>query len=420
MDKTKALKRVELKGKGREILFEKILENGTLQDISRKYDMPYGTLQKWKRGIVSIPYGQFERLLIISGLDRTELSYELTDMKWGFVTWKSNPEKLEKLMLERAAKMNTRKSRQKAVKTVLRKYGDTFFNKIGLRSAEKGHTTEMEMQIIGLNKQLPKNVSFKMHFTINKSNVDFAYYNEKGKIIVIEEVMGARKKKSLVYFELAKIYDKILRVERPFIVTARYENKYKNKIERFPLEAAIWMLDNDIAVPIFMDIDIFRKARVSLIRKGKITSENKNKLEIFCRREVQNRNFSRGLNAQKNTVMNELEMKVQRVIKKHGFQPLGKKIIKTRYGTALVVDNFIPELNTAIVVTSTSLEDIVGSAFGLKMFCNKSINVVGVAADAKPRLNKVGKIYIRHVDKLCKSIYEFDNWLKLRASRSDR
>jgi len=412
MDKTKALKRVELKDEDREILFEKILENGTLKDISRKYNMPYGTLQKWKRGIVAIPHNQFERLLMIGRLDKTELSYKLVDTKWGFVIWKSNPEKLERIMLERAAKMNTRKSREKAVRTVLMRYGNEFFSKAGLRSAEKGRITEMEMRISYLNKKLPKDVLFKMHFTINRYNVDFVYYNKKGEMTILEEVLGARKKKSLIYFELAKIYDKILKIKRPFIISACYEKKYKNKTERFPLEAAMWMLDNKAAIPLFIDIDIFRKARVSLITKGRLTIENRDKFENFCREEMKNRNFSRGFNAQKNTAMNGLETKIHRMIKKHGFKPSGKKIIETKYGTAIVVDNFIPELNMAVVITSTSLEDIVGSAFGLKMFCDENIKVIGVAANAKQRSNKVGKIYIRYVDKLCTTVDEFESWLK--------
>jgi hypothetical protein len=62
------------------------------------------------------------------------------------------------------------------------------------------------------------------------------------------------------------------------------------------------------------------------------------------------------------------------------------------------------------VITSTSIEDIVGSAFGLKMFCDDNIKVIGVVKNSVPRLKKVGSIYKNYVDKLY-NIRGFNAWL---------
>jgi hypothetical protein len=63
------------------------------------------------------------------------------------------------------------------------------------------------------------------------------------------------------------------------------------------------------------------------------------------------------------------------------------------------------------VITSTSIEDLVGSAFGLKMFCDENIKVIGIAKDGERRIKKVGHIHTRYVDKLCINVSEFDTWL---------
>lgn len=385
-------------------LFLLIQNRSTLKEFSRTMGVRYGTLRKWKAGKASMPYSLFCKIIKKYQVNKKSFDYELT------VSKRHEESRLNEWVLLQKHK----KIRTKATNTMYRKYGRDYFRKIGLRSAEKGYLTKKELEVHSINKSLCKKLQSKSHFTINDANYDLVYF-KNNKPIFAEEVLGGRKKKSSVLFQIAKIQEKSERLRFPVIVTSWYKQNFNAKNEMFPLESVLWMLETNSLLPILLDVKAFLDFRTRLLSSQAVPS--KGNLYEFCKKEIKNRYLLRGAKAEKNTSQNYLEKIVHELFKKHGFNPAGKKILRTKYDTYFVVDDFIPELNAAVMVTPKNIDDIIGQSFGIKTMCDDTLVTVGVLQNkTRYKKYKYERVKNRYVDHVFVGTKELEEWLKNMGS----
>jgi hypothetical protein len=364
----------------------------------------YGTLRKWKAGKAPIPYSVFCKIIKKYKVSKKSFEYTL------YLSRKYEADRLnEWISLQKHKGIRT-----KATNTMYRKYGRDYFRKIGLRSAEKGYLTKKELEVHLINKSLHKELQSKSHFTINDANYDLVYF-KNDKPIFAEEILGGRKKKSSVLFQIAKIQEKSEKLGFPVIVTSWYEQNFNTKKERFPIESVLWMLETDSLLPILLDVKVFLDFRTKLLSRQAVPS--KGDLYEFCKNEVKKRYLLRGAKAEKNTPQNCLEKTVHELFKKHRLNPAGKTILRTKYGTYFVVDDFIPKFNAAIMVTPTNIDDIIGQSFGIKTMCDIKLVTIGILQNnTRYKKYKYERVRNRYVDHTFVGTEELEEWLKNMGS----
>ena len=243
-------------------LFSLIQNKNTLMQLSKSLGVGYGTVRKWKAGTTLIPNSIFCKIVKIYHLNKKSFKYKLSISK------KHRTGKLKEWILLQKNK----EIRAKATNTLYRKYGMNYFRKIGLISAEKGYLTKRELEIHKINKTLPRLLQPKSHFTINNANYDLVYF-KNNKPTFAEEVLGSRKKKSSILFQIAKIQEKCENLRFPVIVTSWYEQKFNTKTERFPIESVLWMLETNSLIPILLDVKTFFDFRIGLLSNNFISSK---------------------------------------------------------------------------------------------------------------------------------------------------
>jgi len=385
-------------------LFLIIQNKSTLMGFSRSMGIRYGTLRKWKAGTTPIPYSMFCKIIKNYNVSKKSFEYTLS------ISRKPEVDRLN----EWVSLQKHKRIRTKATNTMYRRYGRDYFRKMGLRSAEKGYLTKKELEVHLINKSLPKELQSKSHFTISDANYDLVYF-KNDKPILAEEILGGRKKKSSVLFQIAKIQEKSERLGFPVMVTSWYEHIFNTKKERFPIEGVLWMLDTDSLLPILLDVKAFLDFRTTLLCGETVPS--KRDLYEFCKQEVKRRYLLRGAKAEKNTQQNRLEKTVHELFKKHGLNPAGKTIIRTKYDTYFVVDDFIPELNAAIMVTPTNIDDIIGQSFGIKTMCDDKLVTIGVLQNKmRYKKYKYERVKNRYIDHTFVGTKELEEWLKNMGS----
>jgi hypothetical protein len=108
---------------------------------------------------------------------------------------------------------------------------------------------------------------------------------------------------------------------------------------------------------------------------------------------------------------------VHELFKKYGFAPTGKRIVRTKYGTYFVVDDFIPTLDAAVIVTPMTIDDIIGQSFGLKTMCEDKFMTIGILEnESRYKKYKYERIKNRYVDHLFVGTKKLEEWLKNMGS----
>jgi hypothetical protein len=175
------------------------------------------------------------------------------------------------------------------------------------------------------------------------------------------------------------------------------------------------MLETDSLLPILLDVKVFLDFRTKLLSRQAVPS--KGDLYEFCKNEVKKRYLLRGAKAEKNTPQNCLEKTVHELFKKHRLNPAGKTILRTKYGTYFVVDDFIPKFNAAIMVTPTNIDDIIGQSFGIKTMCDIKLVTIGILQNnTRYKKYKYERVRNRYVDHTFVGTEELEEWLKNMGS----
>lgn len=418
------------------------LLNFNKRNLAKIYNISYSTLKRWMRSENTIPKEVFDNLLRSYHCKRDiqkevkvledswyqskggKKSVEVRIKRWGkegflkqleearsrrkrnpLVLWyekcKADPkvyEKLRRVKQEHVLKvLSSKKCRDKAIKSLVAKYGKDYFKLLGTLGAKNSPLANREKEVVKEN--LAANLSFNVHVPLNGFCVDFLYDNG-----FVEEVVGFRKSKAMLFYEIARIYEKSKKINKKFIVTSWFVKKYPHKKEYFPVESFLWLLEKK-HIPILIDIPQLKKLRTQIIQRK--IGNMKNFLRKIYTQLVRKHSF-RGALIEKNKKMNKLERIVEKILKESGFNPKGKTILKTKYGTYIVTDNFFD--STAVFVSKRSLQNLIGYGFIVKNLVSSRMKVIGIIDD-KIKVNGLNRILVKkYIDKLFITIKSFEKW----------
>jgi hypothetical protein len=322
----------------------------TWSDLGKKFGVTGPAMRnvffRCKKYLTKQMYDELTKVLESSELERVRKNSKIVRDKW-----------IRK-------KIKSRDNRS-TVKTIKRKYGISFFKKIGkiggknqqffwslenrLKQVECGRRgginriknqkllNEKERILARENKKL-KLIFKSNYFLTDDLNFDFVYF-ENNKVIGVEEV-------TLNPFRgLADFINKRERLNReiPFILT----------FEEITPEIVLFLLDNNI-IPMEL---ARRKDYIVKCLKDKSTREK----FITMIKDETRMLLSDGIIYSKLCSINELkkpfnryEKLVNDALQDSGFSPLGRKMIETRNGFYFVPDNFISlnKKKIAILVSS--------------------------------------------------------------------
>lgn len=335
-----------------------------------------------------------------------------------------NPEEYSRIQRKRWLSMKSKYkdkkidvNRGKAVQTIYSRYGVNFFQKLGLGAAERKELNERELQIKKITEDLCPSIRIVSHKTIDFFNVDFLYEGHSGPTCV-EEVLGFKKNKSKIFYDILIIKEKFSELSKNFpaigfLLTSWREKKLQYKKERFPIDVFLWSLENRM-LPVFVDIPELNQIRVQIISgivpDKNIVRQHLEKLLLGRSRLVQ------GAKSQLNQNFNGLEELVHKKLMERGFNPEGKKMLETKFGTYIVTDNFFQNgsQKIAVFVSSSYCENIIGSAALVKELVDNNIKIVGILESdvkLKSSYRKVKeKLLKKYVDFFFSSLQEFDDW----------
>lgn len=439
------MERVKIESKS---LIKTLIENKsrllhlTKTELSKKYGISYSTLKRWLRLECTIPKDIFNDLLNEYPEKETILKeVQILKSSWGQIKGGKNSVKarikkwgnekfLKQLELARnkrrrnslllwykKIKLNkkmykkfkelrrkhvlkilaSKKIRSKVMKTLIKKYGNYYFKMLGTLGAKNSPLTEREKKIVKEN--LKANIPFDVHVPIGGWCVDFHYRNN-----FVEEVLGFRKSKALLFYEIAKIFEKRKKIKKEFIVTSWFVKKYTYKKERFPIEATLLLIENNI-IPILLDITQLRKLRTKILQ-GKMKNFKRFLSNFYAR--LINKNSLRGALIEKKKPLDKLEKNIQNILEKNNLHPKGKTILETKYGTYIVSDNFFN--STAVFVSEKNIKSLIGYGFMIKNLVSKKIKVIGIT-NKKIKICGVDKYLIKqYIDLFFPTIKEFKEW----------
>lgn len=339
-----------------------------------------------------------------------------TLVEWHKRMKRDNPKRYSQIQRERWLKAlkswESKDIRQKAVKSLKERYGKNYFRELGLKGSSNQKLTKREELV----KKKISNMDFDVehHKTILDNNFDFAYKKEN-ELKAVEEVLGFKKKKSLIFYEILVLYEKykklIQKYKIPFFVSTWYEVDLKYKKERFPMELLIWASKKGMH-PILMDSDFFNNLREQILSESTI-----NNFETigFLKNNLKEREhlLKRGAVSQSNQSFDKLEQKVHDVLETMCLNPHGKKLMKTKYNTFTVPDNYF-EINgekIAVFVSKTDLVGIIGSAAIVKELISPKIKTIGLIENKdkiKLKTNAQNTLLNSYVDYFYSSLSELE------------
>jgi hypothetical protein len=360
----------------RERLFNRLAGQQPLSVVARRLGLNYNALRFWRRGVKPIPSDCLEHLAAAAGLEVQRLGYERLPLRWGgrIVSLKE----FSQLSARHVEWMRAPESRKKALATTYASQGKEYFVRLGLRSASRLPPTRRERLVAGLNAKLPPEVEVRTHTTIGRKNCDFAYF-ANGELRALEEVLGWHRKRDQFFSEASRIFKRVP-PDVPTLLTSRYENETPRRTERFPLDLALWALDQPNLLPIFLDDHDFVKARESVLRGLPVDRDS---LRAFCRRELSQMRPLKGARAELLTKPNAEETTVHALFERYSLRASGKRMFQTRYGTYIVPDDYLEDSNTAVFVSRRHVEALEGAAFALKQLFPLPIKAIGVTIDGR-------------------------------------
>jgi len=277
-------------------------------------------------------------------------------------------------------------NRPKALQTLQERYGLAYFTFLGLSGAAGQKLTEREK--IVKNEIDKLGFDIKPHKTIFENNFDFAFEKE-GELKAVEEVLGFRKKKGSLFFDILSLYEKYKSIRKkyavPFFVSTWSKVDLGHKFERTPLELLIWALEKGI-IPILQDCDFFNETR-----KNALFHEDSEEPKIleFLKNDLDNRktNLRKGALAQLRQPFDGLEKASHEKLIANNLPARGKKLFKTKYGTFTVADNYF-EINGrqfAVFVSRSDINGVIGSAALVKELVSPTIKTIGIVLSRKCR-----------------------------------
>jgi len=328
-----------------------------------------------------------------------------------------NPELYSKIQRKRWLNLlkiwGSKEKRKKAVKSLKEKYGQNYFSLLGLNGASNKSMTKREELVLETTRKLGLNIA--CHKTLFEFNFDFVY-RENGKIKAIEEVLGFKKKKSSIFFEVLSLYEKYKVLKQhhkvPFFVSTWYEVDLNYKIERFPLELLIWSLEKGM-IPVLMDSDVFNDVRTACLNNRSFNSSN---LDKYLKMKLNERKnlLEKGAAIQSKQYFDELEQKLNKILVDLGLSPEGKKLLETEYKTFVVPDNYCRINGKRIVffVSKGDINSLIGSAALVKEFVSLDIRTVAVISKKtkKTLATKLQNILLKaYVDDFYTSLEDFES-----------
>lgn len=192
---------------------------------------------------------------------------------------------------------NPQQFRQRIAKTILERYGEHHYTKLGLAIAEKTPLSPRETTVLKATR-IDSGVVVKQHVTFMDFNVDFAYYMN-GQLIAVEEVLGFKKQKCNLFFDLLVLYEKFRKLREthsvPFMVTTWFEERATGRICRFPLDLALWCLEKEMVL-LFLDNETCREMRERILQ-GNSDGTEISKARTFIQSRLQDlQRFVKGVN----------------------------------------------------------------------------------------------------------------------------
>jgi hypothetical protein len=364
--------RARLAPEDRDRLFGSLTRNVSLKAFARRAGMSYHALRFWQKGDRPIPSDSFGFLLEAAGLSVADVRYQRVPLRW-----QGRPVSLSEFHARARAHlemMHSPESRKKARASLLTSHGNDHFVRLGLLTAERLPLLKREKLVLELNRNLPHETRVATHHTVGAKNFDFVYF--RGDVLLAaEEVLGWHRKRDQFAFEYARITERGLLEGKLTLLTSYYEHETPRRTERFPLDLALWALEQERLLPVFLDVPEFRHAREEAIAGRSVDREP---LREFCRRKLSRMRPLKGAQAELKTPYRPDERRVHDLLQAHGLQPAGKRLFGTRYGTYLVPDDYLPSLNAAVFVSQGRVRDVMGAAFALKTLCPLPIKAIGV------------------------------------------
>ncbi len=305
---------------------------------------------------------------------------------------------------------------QKKVATLRRRHGTDYFRKLALSALEKTPLNKRGMKVARLTRDYGMGLVTRHHESFEYFNVDFVYDNRNR---VAEEVLGFKKKKSSLFFELLVIEQKCRKLLKggfdAFLVTTWQEKQLSYKIERFPVDLMLWALEKDM-MPIFLDLDFFQGLRRNVLA-GKRVGRGEVRLKLEELLAERKTHLKKGAESQCKQELNEFEKEIEKTLVGKKVFPVGKKILKTKFNTFTVTDNFFSLNGTdyAVFASKSDIEGAIGSAALVKELVDENIKTVCILQRINPKKkhflnNAKGKIIKSYVDYFFSSEKEFEKW----------
>lgn len=410
----------------------------SLKELSVKLNINYNTLKGWARGEQTLP----EYLLTNFPKDEAELyinSGILLNHNWGaskgaMITnqkiKEGNSDALQKRiagikrwhheMKTKSPKEYSRLQRQKwynllkffktnkeihakSKQTLLKRYGADYYSKLGNKGAEHAELNRLELKVKKQNETL-KGITFEVHKQINGCNIDFVYY-KNNKIVALEEVVGLKKKKSAMYYDIARIKRKLSRIKLnvPLLISFEIQNQNWKTPKRMQLEIAKYLLDTGI-VPIILNNTKFMDIKHELICNNKTDFIQ---IDNCLNTELKSNSIRSKANAQCESNKDFIESEnIIRDILKEKVKLLGKKLLKTKYETYFVSDESSED--TVYFFSKKGFKELIGYGFMVKEMINKDLKVVGVLLEKDKHATQTDiELANRYVDKMYWCLDEF-------------
>lgn len=303
---------------------------------------------------------------------------------------------------------NPQQFRERMTKTILERYGEHHYTKLGLAVAEKLPLSSRETAVLNAT-HVDKGIIVKQHVTFMDFNVDFAYYRN-GQLIAVEEVPSFKKQKCSLFFDLLVLYEKFKKLREihsvPFLVTTWFEEKATGRICRFPADLALWCLEKGMVLS-FLDNEVCRKMREGVLQ-GHSDGTEISKTRTFVQSRLQDlRRFAKGAVSQRGQPFDPFETQVHEFLSEHGFAPRGKKMLQTRFGTFIVTDNFLDSESPpkAVFLSKKHLDCLIGSAALVKELVEEPIQTICVTEAPVNRVRQKQKALAqKYIDKYYPSI----------------
>ncbi len=303
---------------------------------------------------------------------------------------------------------NPQQFRERIAKTILERYGEHHYTTLGLAIAEKSPLSPRELTVLEKTR-VDRGLVVKQHVTFMDFNVDFAYY-QNGQLIAVEEVLGFKKQKCSLFFDLLVLYEKFRKLREihsvPFLVTTWFEEKATGRICRFPLDLALWCLEKEMVL-LFLDNETCREMRETILQ-GNSDGTEISKTRTFVQSMLQDlRRFTKGAVSQSRQPFDPFETQVHQFLSERGFAPRGKKMLQTKFGTFIVTDNFLDSESRpkAVFLSKKHLDCLIGSAALVKELVEEPIQTICVTEAPVDRIRQKQKALAqKYIDKYYPSI----------------